>query len=197
MRAGGVGLVALWASATAMLTVTAWLAVEVVADEVGGPTTRVLSAAAVSSAVDRAAPSAQPTASSTPKPSTSRSPSLRPSQSQSPRPSSRPTSGPTSKPGPSSPSPRPTPKPSSTGAGAKTVNRTFGVPGGTVAASCTGASVSLRSAQPKDGWRVEVKDRGPEHLEIAFRSGDEETEVKIRCSSGTPVVSETDGASDD
>ena len=71
------------------------------------------------------------------------------------------------------------------------------MPGGTVAASCTGATIALRSAQPRDGWRVEVKERGPEELEIAFRSGDQETEVKVRCSAGSPVLSLSDGGSDD
>ena len=188
---------ALWASTTAVLTVTAWLAVEVVADEVGGQPTRVLSAAAVSSAVDRATPSAKPPVSASPKPSASRSPSARPSPSQSPKPSSRPSSRPTSGPSPSASRPRATGKPSPPSSGTKTVNRTFGVPGGTVAASCTGATIALRSAQPRDGWRVEVKERGPEELEIAFRSGDQETEVKIRCSAGSPVLSLSDDGSDD
>jgi hypothetical protein len=46
---------------------------------------------------------------------------------------------------------------------------------------------------------VEVKDRGPEHLEIEFKSGESETEVKIRCSGGTPLIESEgdDGDSDD
>ena len=63
--------------------------------------------------------------------------------------------------------------------------------GGTVAAACSGSSVSLKSAQPKDGWGVEVKDHGPEKLEIEFRSGEQENEVKIKCSGGTPVLEES------
>ena len=66
MRAGPVGLVVLWASVTAVLTMTAWLAVEVVADEVGGDQASVLSAAAVSSAAGDATPTPLPSASSAP-----------------------------------------------------------------------------------------------------------------------------------
>ena len=68
------------------------------------------------------------------------------------------------------------------------MSKTFSVQGGTVAAACTGSSVSLKSAQPKDGWRVEVKDHGPEKLEIEFRSGEQENEVDDQCSGGTPVL---------
>ena len=61
MRAGPVGLVVLWVSATAVLTATAWLAVQVVADEVGGAPTRVLSASAVTSAAQGSSQAPRPT----------------------------------------------------------------------------------------------------------------------------------------
>ena len=196
MRAGPVGLVALWATATAVLTTTAWLAVQVVADEVGGQPTRVLSASAVTTAAQGSSQAPRPTSSSspTPKPHASPSHSAHPTSSSSAHPSH-------------SPSPvRSSPRPSQsvqggTGGGGSgggttaTVSKTFAVQGGTVAAACTGSSVALKSAQPQDGWRVEVENRGPEELEITFRSGENETEVRIACSAGTPVLHS--GGSDD
>lgn len=192
MRAGPVGLVVLWASATAVLTATAWLAVQVVADEVGGAPTRVLSASAVTSAAQGSSQAPRPTVSSSP------TPRPHPSPTHTAKPTSSTSSQPTH-----SASPASTPKPSQSdhsgsggggGSGStSTVSKTFAVQGGTVAAACTGASVALKSAQPHDGWRVEVDNRGPDELEITFRAGEDETEVKIRCSAGTPILHSVSG----
>lgn len=181
----------LWTSVTLALTVTTWLAVSLVAEQVGGSTTQVLSADAVVSAAASPQPSTEP--------APGRSPTKSPSHS--PRPSSSPTHHPSSSAHASSsahPTHSSSAKPTAThsGGGSTTQSRTFAVSGGTVAASCTGNAVSLRSAQPADGWRVEVKDRGPEHIEVSFRSGEQETEVKVVCSGGVPVVEVDDGEDD-
>jgi outer membrane biosynthesis protein TonB len=204
MRLRPVGVLTLWVALTAVLTTTAWLAVEVVADEVGGSQQRVLSAAAVASsanAVPQPAPSAKP--SKTPKPAASPSngPSKKPASSPRATPAASPKSSSSSSPKPTAshsakPTPKPKPKPSSPPAGGGSVSKTFAVQGGTIAAACSGSAVSLKSAQPQNGWQVEVHDRGPQSLEITFRSGEKETEARIRCSGGVPVLS-TDGESDD
>jgi hypothetical protein len=194
MRARPVGLIALWVAVTAVLTTTAWLAVEVVADEVGGAPTTVLSASAVTSAAQDASASQSPAPTA--------SPSLTPAHSPSPSSSPKPTSKPHTSPSASHATSSPKPTASShnggsggsggggggSGGGSSAVSKTFAVQGGTVAASCTGAAVSLKSAQPTNGWQVEVKDRGPEELEVAFRSDEDETEVTIHCSGGVPVL---------
>ncbi len=202
MRIRPVGVLTLWVALTAMLTTTAWLAVEVVADEVGGPQQRVLSAAAVAvsaKAVSQAPGSAKPSSSPKPKPSHSSGHSQKPASSPKATPSTTPKPSSSSKPAAShsaKPTPKPTPKPSTPPGGGGSVSKTFAVQGGTIAAACSGSAVSLKSAQPQNGWQVEVHDRGPQSLEITFRSGEKETEARIRCSGGVPVLS-TDGESDD
>ena len=56
-------------------------------------------------------------------------------------------------------------------------------------AECTGGDISLVSAYPNAGWRYEVKDRGPERVEVRFSTtGEDEREVDVRahCSGGVP-----------
>lgn len=60
---------------------------------------------------------------------------------------------------------------------------------GTVAAVCNGAQISLQSVTPNDGWRFEVGDRGPEEIEVEFKTGGEDerrTQVTAGCVSGAP-----------
>ena len=65
------------------------------------------------------------------------------------------------------------------------------VTGGQVSVRCTGAVITLRIAQPDDGWRVEVDRSGTEDVEVTFHRGDiaagGQTHVKAVCSAGTPV----------
>lgn len=63
---------------------------------------------------------------------------------------------------------------------------------GTVTAVCNGSRISLQSATPNDGWHVEVGDRGPEHIEVEFKTGGEDergTHVTADCVSGAPRFS--------
>lgn len=82
------------------------------------------------------------------------------------------------------PDPEPTQQPSP-----QTQVRSWQGAAGTVTAACTGDRISLQSVTPSDGWGVEVGDRGPEHIEVTFRTGGEderETRVKAECSGGAP-----------
>jgi len=60
---------------------------------------------------------------------------------------------------------------------------------GTVSAACTGATISLQSVTPNDGWGFEVDDRGPDRVRVEFESrGDDEhkTRVEAACAGGAP-----------
>lgn len=76
------------------------------------------------------------------------------------------------------------------------VARTWTVAGGTVAASCTGATISLLYATPLDGWTVEVGATGPDHLEVELRQSGMETKVTAVCVSGVPQQSASQGSPD-
>jgi hypothetical protein len=58
---------------------------------------------------------------------------------------------------------------------------------------CTGAVITLRIAQPDNGFRVELDSSGPIVVQLAFSRGDTEagvqTHVNAVCSAGTPVFS--------
>ena len=68
---------------------------------------------------------------------------------------------------------------------------------GTLTASCRGSRISLGSASPSDGWRVEIGDRGPSRIDADFHSGADdgrETQVVAVCRGGAPTFSfHTDG----
>jgi len=60
---------------------------------------------------------------------------------------------------------------------------------GTVVARCAGSAVTLQSATPTDGWRIEVKERGPREIEVEFeQNGGSEgrTRVDGGCAGGVP-----------
>ena len=55
-------------------------------------------------------------------------------------------------------------------------------------AECTGGRISLRSATPSDGYRVETGSRGPQEVEVSFRGGDDVGQVQVKgvCRAGAP-----------
>ena len=63
--------------------------------------------------------------------------------------------------------------------------------GGQVSVRCTGAVITLRIAQPDNGWRVEVGGSGSVKVEVTFQQGDAEggaqAHLEAVCSRGTPV----------
>ncbi len=125
--------------------------------------------------------------SAAPSPSTRAKPS--PTESDEPTPTRRPSTPPPPR-HTSSPS---TPKPQPTVSAPATVRATFSTNGGTVTASCTGSTVKLVSATPRDGYRLhEQVDGGV--LEVSFTSGfgegdgdNEAVELHIGCQAGAPV----------
>lgn len=170
-RAGRVLTVLAWAIAAVVAGTLAWWAVTLVGAAAGRSRDGVLSAPEVAEALaaEQAAASATPSGSiSTPDATPGTTP------------------GPTaSTPGPGTASP--------TDPAAAEVSRTWDVIGGQVAATCAGPTISLLYATPTDGWRVEVKDSGGEHVEVEFRRGEAETKVRATCVDGVPeAVTESD-----
>ena len=60
---------------------------------------------------------------------------------------------------------------------------------GVVTASCQASAISLVGAQPEDGDVVEVLDRGPDRLVVAFQGDDGPATVVARCRDGRPDFS--------
>jgi hypothetical protein len=94
-------------------------------------------------------------------------------------PRATPSRMPTAAPVPTTPDPGPRPQ-----------ERTWAGSAGSVTARCAGGTISLVSATPADGWRMEVEDRGPGRVRVELRSGDDgeerEVEVRAECSGGVP-----------
>lgn len=92
-------------------------------------------------------------------------------------------------------SPSASPSPSTSAGSATQQDDSVRVAGGQVSVRCTGATVGLRSAQPDNGWRVEVGTSGPREVVVSFESGEDETErgsqVTAVCASGKPVFKVT------
>ena len=158
-----------------VVAVLAWLAVVAVGSTVVW--------AVISRAGDDIAPTADPgvgaTSSST-GPAGPASSGRPPSRSPSRSPSGS-TTGPTASPGPAA------------------ERRTWQGAGGLVIAECRRSAISLVSYSADPGFRVEVGDPGPEHLEGHFEGQGEEgreTELKADCVAGVPEF-EVDTSGDD
>jgi len=72
---------------------------------------------------------------------------------------------------------------------------------GLIIAACDGSGIRLVSAQPTDGFHAEIKDGGPDELEVEFegreeRSGSDVT-VVAHCVSGVPTFRTQDEEEDD
>lgn len=183
-RRVGALAVAAWLLGVAVTGVVASRAVAVLDTETSR--SGVLSRAEVDRALvaARAAVSAGPVTAPTPRPSGS-APAV--TTAPAPAPTGQTSSGPLPPPPPVTAAP---PQPPAA------VARTWNVPGGTVAASCTGAAISLLYATPVDGWTVEVGATGPDHLEVELRQSGAETKVTAVCVAGVPQQSTTEGSPD-
>jgi hypothetical protein len=53
-----------------------------------------------------------------------------------------------------------------------------------VSVLCSGSAISLQAASPSNGYAVEVRERGPEEVEVRLESDDDEARVEASCSSG-------------
>lgn len=170
-----VGVAAIWLVAVAGVSATAWLAIDRAGREVTSASISALppvltSTASPTTTSDQGAsgtPTTQPSASTTAKPSASRTSTVA-----------------------RSPSP---PSNSQTGSASSTPvrDRTVTVVGGQVSVRCTGTALTLRIAQPDNGWRVELDRSDSGDVQVTFKNGDGEasgeTQVTAVCTAGTPV----------
>lgn len=109
-------------------------------------------------------------------------------------PGSRPTRTAGARPGASGASSgTPSAVPSSSTPVAVARQRTWTGPAGVVTVECRGGAIALVGAYPSaDGYVVEVKDRGPDRVEVEFEGRSEqegaETRVRAECGAGGPVL---------
>ena len=75
--------------------------------------------------------------------------------------------------------------------GPQAQTRRFTTEGGAVAASCTGATITLLYAYPNDGYTSEVS-TSAKTIEVEFHSR-EEVHVRITCAGGVPTRVEQEG----
>lgn len=76
--------------------------------------------------------------------------------------------------------------------------RTWQGRGGLIVAACDRGAMRLISAQPINGFHAEVKDGGPEELEVEFEGREDQSGTAVtvvaRCVSGVPdFVSQVEG----
>lgn len=174
-----VGVAAIWVAAVAGVSATAWIAIDRAGQDVTNATISALPPASIGTATS--ATTSDQGASST-------GPTTKPPASKTPQP-------PTSKASPVAPPPSPAPSQGSTRTGSATStpvrDRTVTVVGGQVSVRCIGSALTLRIAQPDNGWRVELDRSDSGDVQVTFKSGDgeasPETQVTATCSSGTPV----------
>jgi hypothetical protein len=181
------GLLA-WTLVVAAVSAITWAVIDAAGQDLLAGGSLVTDAAP---AVTSTAPVAKPSASRSPREHRSRRPGAHPSAeaTQTVDPSvtpSRPSKSPSSvAAAPHSEAPR------TSAPQART--RTWEGPPGTVTVRCEGDGISLLSASPSNGYRIEV-DRGSEEIEVHFKSSTREYQVKARCSDGTPTFrAESDG----
>jgi hypothetical protein len=184
-----VGVTAIWLAAVAGVSATAWLAIDRAGREVTSASVSALRPASIGTAATATAsgqgasgtgPTTKPSASTTPKPTAPKTSNVAPSPSQSPSQASTDTGSVTSTP---------------------VRDRTVTVVGGQVSVRCIGADLTLRIAQPDNGWRVELDRSDSGDVQVTFKGGDSEaspeTQVTAACSAGTPVFTVHNKSSSD
>jgi hypothetical protein len=188
--------VAVWLAVVTVVSVATWTVIDAAGRDV---TARPASDPAAARDLGSTTSSPATTPSS---PSATRSP--RPQRTRSPRATTTPpsvTAAPsTAPPSPAAtavapsrtPDPAPPPAPIAR-------ERTWTGAAGTVTSRCVGSRISLVSATPSNGWRMEVDDRGPGRVRVEFKNSgegedvedvedveDRETEVRAECVGGAP-----------
>jgi len=171
-----VGVAAIWLAAVAGVSVTAWLAIDRAGREVTSAGVSALPKVLISKATATTTPGQGPS---------STDPTTKPPASKTPTPSASNPSTVSSSPSP--PSNGQTDAVSST----PVRDRTVTVVGGQVSVRCIGAALTLRIAQPDNGWRVELDRSDAGDVPVTFKNGDSEasgeTHVTAVCTAGTPV----------
>jgi hypothetical protein len=181
-----VAAVAGWVAVVGATSAVAWVAIDRAGREV---LTATAGSAAGPAAVATGAPRTPSAHGPSSSPTSSRTPGqVSPTTGTRPRSSTgsgthQPATAPTS----TTRTTRPTPAPA-------VVDRSVRVEGGQVGVRCAGAVVSLRFAQPVDGWAVRVGDDGPGQVKVAFVSAAQQRDIEVEaeCSGGTPVFSTSD-----
>ena len=185
-----------WLAVVVAVSAVTWTVIDSAGrDVLGADRTSTGAAADGSTTVPTTVPTKAPTKVPTGGPSPSRT--GKPSRTPTPSPSalaSDPTSAPSTASTPATPPSSPAassstagPKPSPTAAEPKV--GTWQGAAGSVTVQCVGSRISLVSATPNDGWRVEVDERGPAEVEVEFKTGGEderEVKVRARCVGGAP-----------
>ena len=62
---------------------------------------------------------------------------------------------------------------------AQSYSRTFETPGGSVRVVVDGPNVSFGGAVPKTGWRVELKESGPEEVKVEFEQNEGSGQIEF------------------
>ena len=181
----GAGIAMIWLVTVAGASATAWVAIDRAGRAITEPGATSLAVPYLGPTAESATPSEGATSTgATPAPSASRT------TSSATTPATATPRSSTSHQGSTSPSPSGDGQ-NIPGSSTTPIDRTVSVTGGQVTVRCTGAVITLRIAQPDNGWRVKVEGSGPEKVEMAFQQGDTEggaeTHVKAVCSKGTPV----------
>jgi hypothetical protein len=55
---------------------------------------------------------------------------------------------------------------------------------------CTGSSIALVYSSPAPGFSAEVESAGPSEVDVRFESDNHRSRIKVKCSSGSPVVTD-------
>jgi len=77
-------------------------------------------------------------------------------------------------------------------ASSSTHTASFSNEGGVVTLSCTGDTISLLSATPRQGYTVVVGNSGPSQVEVTFKSSSHDAEIHGQCVGGKPVATVSD-----
>jgi hypothetical protein len=178
-------LVGAWLIATLVATLVAWAAVRQVTDQVSPP-----GAFPLPTAVALGDPSPTPTAAEQQRPPRTRqrrsNRPTRPADQQPPAATDPPPAA-VDSPAPAQADPAPTakaePEPEP-----EPASRTEGyqMTGGFVTVRYSGADTQLVQATPNSGFVVEIKDRGPDKVEVRFRSDSHESRLVTQIRDGQP-----------
>jgi hypothetical protein len=119
----------------------------------------------------------------------------RPRRTPSPTPEDETTRSPEGDP-PASPSPAPTaePPPAPAPPPPAPATRAFTWRGaaGSVTVVCDGSTIALQAASPANGYSVDVREGGPEEVDVRLEAEDEEADVEAECEAGQAVFDVSD-----
>lgn len=204
-----VALVVAWVAATFATALVAWSAVRIAGDQVGERPVEPLSAAEAAALPGGPSATTSPTSTIGPGTTAAPAPSVETTEPAPAGPAAAPASStssvsPSTTAGSAPPasttttSRPPAPAPTTTSSAVTTTTTTASAPaaetrayqlkGGSVVIEFVPGRVTLRSASPKAGWSMEVKNRGPDEVRVEFESPSGDSDLRARWSSGRLVV---------